>query len=107
MMVGVSDRVRILLIRPWTAPLADVRVALREAGIDAHIARVDIEPALNAALQRTAFDVVIYDPATLGITRDTLDARMREHRRFAAVVTFESIEDLIPAVKRALVERLN
>ena len=105
-MTGTSDKARILLIRPWTAPLAPIRTALRDAGIEARISRVDIEPALNAALQRTRFDVVIYDPATPGITRETLDARMREHRRFAAVIVLE-LESVADMVRRALAERLN
>lgn len=106
-MPGTSNSAQILLIRAWTASLAPFRAALRTAGLDARIHRVDIEPALNAALQRTTFDVVIYDPETPGITRDMLDARTREHRCFAPVLIFEPLDTLVLCVMRALADRWN
>jgi hypothetical protein len=60
------------------------RAALDDAGINATLTRVDIEPALNAAPSRSAkFDVVIHDAATPGIPRDLLEARLRAYRAIA------------------------
>jgi hypothetical protein len=101
-------RVRILFIRPWTASLSPVREALRDAGIAAMITRVDIEPALNAALGRGGrFDVVIHDASTPGIPREVLDARLREHRRAIPVVPLQALDDLVAAVRVVLRSQLN
>ena len=106
-MSATSEPVRILLIRPWTQPLAPVRAALREAGIIARIFRIDIEPALNAALERTGYDLAVFDPATPGVTRELLEDRLRAHRRLMPIVTFDSLDTLVVSVKRALAQRLN
>lgn len=79
---------RILVIRAWTEPLTRLREALREAGIVVRITRVDIEPALNAALARNAYDIVVWDPDS-AIARELVDARLREHGRTASIVTLE------------------
>lgn len=98
-----AEPVRILLVRAWTEPLAPLRAALRDAGLVARIVRVDIEPALNAALERgSKFDVVVFDPATRGIARELLDARLRDHRRSIPVVTLEDIDDLADGIRVAL-----
>jgi hypothetical protein len=98
-----AEPIRILLVRAWTEPLGPLREALREARVVARIARVDIEPALNAALERgSKFDVVVFDPATRGISREILDARLRDHRRSIPVVTLKRIEDLASAIRVAL-----
>ena len=76
-------------------------------GIEARIVRVDIEPALNAALDRGRFDVVVFDPRTPNLARMIIDARLREHRYSPPVVVFESITDTVESIKRALAEHLN
>lgn len=97
-----TEPVRILLVRPWTKPLASVRDALRDAGMTARISRVDIEPALNAALsRRSVFDVIIYDPTTTGISREMIEARLREHRRLIPIVTIGRLDELAAAIRRA------
>jgi DNA-binding NtrC family response regulator len=106
-MVLTSDKVRILVIRPWTEPLAPLRNALREAGIEARISRVDIEPALNAALDRSRFDVVVFDPTTRDISRELLDTCLRDHRHHAPVITFRTLEAAVGEIKHALAARLN
>lgn len=71
--------------------------------MSSRIVRVDIEPALNAALERgSKFDVVVFDPATRGITRDVLDARLRDHHRLVPVVTFNELDDLADEIRVAL-----
>jgi len=108
-MSAAPDEVRILLIRPWTERLAPFRAALRAVGIHARIARVDIEPALDAALGRSGYDVIVLDPKTPGVTRDIVEARLRDHARFAPVVVIESesVETIADAIKHRLDARLN
>lgn len=102
-MSASAEPIRILLVRAWTEPLAPLRAALRDAGIVAHIVRVDIEPALNAALERgSKFDVVVFDAAMRGLTREVLDARLRDHRRSIPVVTLDDLEGLAARVRVAL-----
>lgn len=95
------------MIRPWTEPLSEIRAALRGAGIAARISRVDIEPALNAALSRGDFDVVVYDPRTKELSKDTVIARLREHGRVAPVVDLTSDDKLPDAIWTAVKARLN
>jgi len=104
-----NDKVRILLIRPWTDPFAPFRAALRAVGIHARISRVDIEPALHAALGRSSYDVIVLDPRTPGISRDVVDAGLREHARLIPVVVIDtdSAEAIAGAIKRTLDARLN
>ena len=106
-MAAATNKVRILLIRPWTEPLAPLRAALRDAGVEARISRVDIEPALNAALARTRFDLVVLDPKTNHVTLDTVTACLRQNRRFAPIIVLESVPAFVERVKHALAERLN
>ncbi len=105
-MTPLTATIRILVVRTWTE-LAPVRAALRELGYDVHITAVDFEPALNAALQRTSFDLVIYDPSTPSVTGDTLAARMREHGRDAPVIELTSVSALADQVIRALASLMN
>jgi hypothetical protein len=104
-----NDKVRILLIRPWTESFAPFRAALRAAGIHAWISRVDIEPALHAALGRSSYDSISFDPSTPGISRDVLEARLRDNARFIPIVVIrtESLEVIADAIKRTLAARLN
>jgi tRNA/tmRNA/rRNA uracil-C5-methylase (TrmA/RlmC/RlmD family) len=86
-MRDANNTIRILLIRAWTEPLAPLRAALEAHDLNARFHRVDIEPALNAALDRDNYTVIVFDPRTPGITRETLDSRMRANRRTIPVVT--------------------
>jgi len=106
-MAASSEKVRILLVRPWTEPLVAFRAALVASGIEARISRVDIEPALNAALSRTSFDLIVLDPRTPGITRDLVEARLRDHRRLVQIVMFDDTDVTIGAIQRALKQRYN
>ncbi len=106
-MDAASEKVRILLIRPWTEPLSAFRDALTASGIRARIWRVDIEPALNAALSRTSYDLVILDPRTPGITREVVEATLREHRRIVQIVIYDGLEATVVAVEHAVRNRFN
>jgi len=54
-MPALGSKINVLLIRSWIHPLAPLRAALHDAAIDARFTRIDIEPALNAALARGGF----------------------------------------------------
>lgn len=106
-MTASSEKVRILLIRPWTEPLGPFRDALRDAGINASVVRVDIEPALNAVLSRIAFTIVVFDPVTPKLTREVVEERMREHRRTASIIAFDRFDVVVDAIRRALADLAN
>ena len=106
-MAAWSEKVRILLIRPWTEPLAPLRAVLRDAGIPAQIFRVDIEPALNAALHRGGFDVVIFDPKMPGISREAVETRLREHRSSVPIITLDELDAIPSALEQVLAKRMN
>jgi len=97
---------RILVIRAWTEPLVRFREALREAGVVVRITRVDIEPALNAALVRGSFDVIVWDP-TSSVTRDVVAARLREHGRTASIVVMEEVGVTVTNIVHTLTARFN
>lgn len=106
-MRDVTNAIRILLIRPWTAPLAPLRIALDQAAMTARFHRVDIEPALNAALHRGGFDVVVLDPATTGISIEIVEACMKANRRSVPIVTLSDPSTLADAIRDALRARMN
>ena len=97
---------RILVIRAWTEPLVRFREALREAGVVVRITRVDIEPALNAALARNAYDLVVWDPEST-ISRDVVEVRLREHGRTASIIAFEDIAVTVANIAHTLTARFN
>jgi len=101
-----TPTIRILAIRAWTE-LASLRSALRDAGYSVRITCVDIEPALNAALQRGSFDVIVYDPSTPAIARETLAARMRDHARNIPVIELTTLDTIAHEIARALAARMN
>lgn len=102
-----KDAIRILLIRPWTEPLAPLRASLATAELPARFHRVDIEPALNAALDRGGYDVVVFDAHTPGITRETIEARMRANRRAFPIVTLRDARTLAEDIRQALRSHAN
>jgi DNA-binding NtrC family response regulator len=93
---------RVLLIRAWIHRLEPLRAALRDAGLDVHITRVDLEPALEAALTRGAYDVVIHDASVTGLHRDLVEARLRDHRHATPIVALGALDALATAVVQAL-----
>ena len=99
--------IRILLIRPWTQPLAPLRIALEQAGMTARFHRIDIEPALNAALDRGGYDVVVFDSRTPGITREIIESCMRANRRSFPIVTLSDPSTLADDIRQAFRAQLN
>jgi DNA-binding NtrC family response regulator len=104
-MVSPGSSIKILLVRPWIHPLAPLREALRTAGVAARFTRVDIEPALNAALARGGFDVVVLDPTIPGMSPLVIEARMREHHVDIPIVELGDIATLVARIKQAIVAR--
>jgi len=97
--------VKVLLVRPWIHSLAPLRASLRTAGFEARFTRVDIEPALNAALARGGFDVAVVDPATPGLAQSTIELRLRDHRIECPIVLLDDLSVLGARVKAALAAR--
>lgn len=97
----------VLLIRAWIHRLEPVRAALHAVGYDIDITRVDLEPALHAALTRRAFDLVIHDPSVAGLPYEIVEARLRAHRHATPIVTLRSIASLGEAVIRAFAHLRN
>nr|HEX4319214.1 hypothetical protein [Kofleriaceae bacterium] len=93
--------VRILLVRSWAHPIAPLRTALAAAGLRARFVRVDIEPAVNAALGRGGFDVIVFD-AGAGLSRATLDACIRDHETETPVIELGLVDDLAARITAAL-----
>jgi hypothetical protein len=101
-----SAKVRILLIRPWFDALAPIRAVLRDAGFTARITRVDLETALDVALSRGQFDVVVFDPTTK-LSLDVVEMRIRTHGAGTPIITLGALGELIPALTAALIARIN
>ena len=78
-MVEHAERMDVLLIQYWIRSGKPIRDALDAAGIVADITRVDIEPALNAALSWQRYRVAIFDPDTQTITEAAVEACVRRH----------------------------
>jgi hypothetical protein len=66
-----------------------VRASLRAHGLTARITRVDFLAALHAALMRTTFHFVLFDPETGAISHDVLAASLREHAQSPVIVMLE------------------
>lgn len=86
----MTPQLNILLVRHWTLDSARLRASLRAHGLSARITRIDFLPALYAALLRTTFDLVIYDPATTAISHDVVAISMREYEQTAPVIIMET-----------------
>lgn len=97
--------VHVLVIRFWIHDAAMIRESVRAAGFHAHIRRVDIEPALHAALGRQPWDLVIYDPSTPELSLDTTRRLMTAFRRRAPIVILDDVETLADRVRQALHDR--
>ena len=99
--------IRILLVRSWLHRLEPIRTALRAAGFSPSFVRVDIEPALHAALTRGGFDVVIIDSTLRRITREVVRARIGELRPGTPLVVLGSLHDLGARIAAVLEARRN
>ncbi len=98
---------RVLVIQFWIRELDPIARALSEAGIEAALTRVDIEPALHAALVRDDFDVAIYEPEIPGLSRREIEACLGANGRDLPLVILEDLDSLGTRVAAALAARRN
>ena len=84
-----------------------MRLALEQAGFAPTFERVDIEPALHAALVRGGFDAVIYDPATPGLSRATVAACIDKLRPGLPFVQLRDLTELAHQIAAVLEARRN
>jgi len=106
-MSAETTLVRILVIRAWTIAETPLRAALLRAGMAVEITRVDIEPAVNAALMRRTFDVIVLDPNMPTVTRQDVDDCLRAQRLWIPIVELREVERLADDIQHALANRLN
>lgn len=95
--VGMSDlpdKIQVLVVQFWIHDRRPIRAALQRAGLDLTITRVDIEPALYAALTCGRYDLVIYDPATTTISKATVEETLRASRRDVPLLVADDLETL-------------
>lgn len=98
-----GELLRVLLIQSWVVPGSDVRDALRAAGYDPKIFRVDFESALVAALQRGSYHVVLLDSQSTGVPRLMVEQLMIEHgMHLIPLVVLVPRQDLASDVRIAL-----
>lgn len=102
----MTRQLDILVVRHWTLETVHIRSELRAHGLSARVTRIDFPAALHAALMRTTFDLVIYDPATTAISHDVLAMSMREHDQSAPVIVMNG-EDIGVRVIAQLQQRRN
>lgn len=105
--MAAAAQFHVLLIRAWIRSVEPVRAALQRVGLDVHISRVDLEPALHAALTRRAFDLILHDPDVPGLSRELVELRLREHRHAAPLVSISGFAQLGIAVLDALARLKN
>jgi hypothetical protein len=99
----VTAMLDILFVRRWIQDSVRVRSSLRAHGLIARITRVDFPAALHAALMRTTFDFVLFDPQTTAITHEVLTASLREHEQSPPIVI--TTDDDVGALIAARVQR--
>ncbi len=106
-MSGQHNAVRILVIQLWTEEPAPIERALREAGVDAFLVRVDFQAALDAALAHERFDVAIFDPSTPGLTHETVEAHLRFGSRAIPLVILGDVATIGARVRAVLARYRN
>jgi len=98
----MRDRARLLLICSWVHRSAEIHRALEQVGIYASLVRVDVEPALRAALVRGGYAAVVFVSDTPGLQRDLVETHILLHALDTPLVVVECIS----AIGSALVQRL-
>jgi hypothetical protein len=95
-------RWQVLVVRPWQKAIDPVLETLQRAGIDATHELVDTKAALQAAIDRGEWDIVLYDPEAS--TEVPLEL-VYQHAPAAAVVTLTSREDAVAELSRIVATR--
>ena len=92
---------RVLFVKSWVDDLAPALSALREAGFEVTHERVDIAPALWAALERTRWDVIVCDWKTPQLTISAVNKILSQGKHKPPVVVLDRVETLGRDVRRA------
>lgn len=92
--------IRILVIASWEVPTAELRASLERADLHAKMTRVDIEPALHAALQRGPFEVALYVRPLSGLPLAMIEPVLADKKLRLVVV--DRGEDVGTALVRCL-----
>jgi DNA-binding NtrC family response regulator len=103
-MADRAAKLHILVVQSWTCDVRPIRDSLEAAGLDVSIMRVDIEPALHAALTWGQYDLVIYDPEATTISRTTVEECLyatRSNLPFIVVGDIASLGDRVRALRHA------
>ena len=93
---------RVLFVKPWVDDLEPALEALRACDLEVTYERVDLAPALWAALERTRWDVVVTDWKATELTLAVVSKLVREHRPDLPVVVLDRLEILGRDVLRAV-----
>lgn len=108
MVIAVRDHphtIELLAIQFWIHDPGPIHRAVHLAGFTARIQRVDIEPALHAALGRQAWDLVIVDPATPDLSQVSVQRAMDGFRRNAPLIVLDDVVALPDRIRDALCAR--
>jgi hypothetical protein len=92
---------RVLVIQLWTHDTGPIADALRRDGIDAAIASVDFEAALDAALCHATYDVAIYID-TPGLPMSKVRECIARNQRTIPVVKAGELATLGPRLRDIL-----
>ena len=93
-MAEPATKVEVLVVQFWIHDIQPIRAALEGAGMVVAITRVDIEPALNAALTCGQYDLVIYDPSTATISKAAVEENLRASRRDPPLLVADDLATL-------------
>ena len=97
----------ILIVQAWTIDVTPCAEALRAAGIDAALTRVDFRAALEAALAHQRFDLVIVDPSTTDLPRGVVEECLARAGREIKIIPLAEPARLAEHVVDALAARRN
>lgn len=93
-MAEPAAKLQVLLVQFWIQDPGPIRAALEAAGLAIALTRVDIEPALHAALMCGHYDLVIYDPSTTTISRSAVEENLRASRRDPVLLVADDLATL-------------
>ena len=94
--------IELLAIQFWIHDPGPIKRAAQSAGFIARIKRVDIEPALNAALGRQHWDLLLMDPATPNLSIEAVRRAMKAFRCSAPLIVIDDVATLPDQLQQAL-----
>ena len=95
--------IHVLAIQFWIHDPGPLQRVLEAVGFLARIKRVDIEPALHAALARqSSWDLIVVDPATPDLSIVAVQRAMKALRCKAPLIVMDDVGDLADRIHHAL-----